>query len=219
MAQQGCFITLEGVDGAGKSTHVAWIAAWLKAQEISLIETREPGGTPVGEHLRELVLHQPMDLRTETLIMFAARNEHWRTVIQPALARGQWVLCDRYTDASFAYQGGGRRLGAPAIAQLEHWVQQGLGPDCTFLFDVPLEIAQKRLQSGRAHADRFEQEDQAFFERTRQAYHERAQAEPGRFVVIDACGSIEDVRRQLTAALQVLVSRRQGRDGTSAGRP
>lgn len=220
MTHQGCFITLEGVDGAGKSTHAAWMADWLRARGVSLIETREPGGTPVGEQLRELVLLQPMDLRTETLIMFAARNEHWKTVIQPALARGQWVLCDRFTDASFAYQGGGRQLGAQAIALLEHWIlQQGQGPDCTFLFDVPLETAQERLQGGRDHADRFEQEGQAFFERTRQAYHERAQADPGRFAVIDARGSIDDVRRQLTVALQALMSRTQGRDANGAVRP
>ncbi len=205
MALRGCFITLEGLDGAGKSTHIAWMADVLRRAGVDLLCTREPGGTPLGERLRELVLHEPMDLRTETLLMFAARNEHWRTRIQPALARGQWVLCDRFTDASFAYQGGGRQLGSDPIRTLEDWVQQGQGPDCTFLFDVPLAVARQRLRQARPDADRFEREDADFFERTRQAYHARVAADPGRFRVIDARRSVAEVRAALADALHALL--------------
>ena len=208
MTRSACFITLEGLDGAGKSTHIAWIEAYLRRAGVDLISTREPGGTPLGETLRELLLHQPMDLRTETLLMFAARNEHWRTRILPALDQGQWVLCDRYTDASFAYQGGGRSLGALPVQVLEDWVQQGRGPDCTLLFDVPLEVARVRLSEGRAQADRFEREDAAFFERTRQAYHERVAADPARFRVIDARHTIEDIRIELAGILDGLLQAR-----------
>ncbi|WP_322998281.1 dTMP kinase [Castellaniella sp.] len=218
MTLRGCFITLEGLDGAGKSTHANWMAGWLREAGIDLLETREPGGTPLGEQLRELVLHQAMDLRTETLLMFAARNEHWNTRIRPALERGQWVLCDRYTDASFAYQGGGRELGAPAIRVLEDWVQQGQGPDCTFLFDVPLETARARLQQGRAAADRFEQEGAAFFERTRQAYHARVADDPARFRLIDARRSIPDIREHLASALRDLLKTHGGDAAQSATR-
>ncbi|MGX5660417.1 dTMP kinase [Castellaniella ginsengisoli] len=203
-----CFITLEGLDGAGKSTHIPWIEGRLRQAGVDLLSTREPGGTPLGEILRELLLHNPMDLRTETLLMFAARNEHWRTRILPALEHGRWVLCDRYTDASFAYQGGGRGLGAEPVRILEDWVQQGRGPDCTLLFDVPLETARERLARGRARADRFEREDAAFFERTRQAYHARAAAEPGRFRVIDARRSLEEIRAELGGILDGLLSAR-----------
>ncbi|MGB3424426.1 MAG: dTMP kinase [Castellaniella sp.] len=203
-----CFITLEGLDGAGKSTHISWIEDRLRRAGVALLSTREPGGTPLGETLRELLLHRPMDLRTETLLMFAARNEHWRTRILPALEAGQWVLCDRYTDASFAYQGGGRSLGAEPVRILEDWVQQGRGPDCTLLFDVPLETARERLAQGRAQTDRFEREDEAFFERTRQAYHARAAADPDRFRVIDARRSIEAIRFELGGILDGLLRTR-----------
>ncbi len=203
-----CFITLEGLDGAGKSTHISWIEDRLRRVGVELLSTREPGGTPLGETLRELLLHRPMDLRTETLLMFAARNEHWRTRILPALDDGRWVLCDRYTDASFAYQGGGRSLGAEPVRILEDWVQQGRGPDCTLLFDVPLETARERLAQGRAQTDRFEREDAAFFERTRQAYHARAAADPDRFRVIDARQSIEAIHAELGAILDGLLRTR-----------
>ncbi|WP_345797927.1 dTMP kinase [Castellaniella sp. MT123] len=216
MTRRGCFITLEGLDGAGKSTHLDWMAGWLRRAGLDLLCTREPGGTPLGESLRELVLHQSMDLRTETLLMFAARNEHWRTVIRPALDQGRWVLCDRYTDASFAYQGGGRELGPEPIRILEDWVQQGQGPDCTFLFDVPLAVARQRLQQGRESADRFEREGAAFFERTRQAYHARVAADPARFHVIDAQRGIADIRATLEEALQALL--RAHHDRTPATR-
>ena len=205
MTGSACFISLEGLDGAGKSTHIAWIEDRLRRAGVDLLSTREPGGTPLGETLRELLLHQTMDLRTETLLMFAARNEHWRTRILPALAAGRWVLCDRYTDASFAYQGGGRGLGAAPVEVLESWVQQGRGPDCTLLFDVPLDVARARLAQGRAHSDRFEREDAAFFERTRQAYHDRVAADPARFRVIDARRSIEDIRAELDGILDGLL--------------
>ncbi|MFT0531798.1 dTMP kinase [Castellaniella hirudinis] len=205
MAQRGCFITLEGLDGAGKSTHAAWMADWLRRAGIDFLHTREPGGTPLGERLRDILLHQAMDLRTEALLMFAARNEHWRTRIQPALAQGQWVLCDRYTDASYAYQGGGRRLGADAIARLEAWALSESGPDCTFLFDVPLAVARTRRLQGRDAPDRFEQEEADFFQRTRQAYLERAAAAPGRFRTIDASQDIPAVQRRLDDDLQALV--------------
>jgi len=208
MTRSACFITLEGLDGAGKSTHIPWIEDRLRRAGVDLLSTREPGGTPLGETLRELLLHRPMDLRTETLLMFAARNEHWRTRILPALEHGRWVLCDRYTDASFAYQGGGRALGAEPVRILEDWVQQGRGPDCTLLFDVPLETARERLSQGREHADRFEREDAAFFERTRQAYHARAAADPERFRTIDARRSIEDIRTELDGILDGLLRAR-----------
>ncbi len=203
-----CFITLEGLDGAGKSTHISWIEDRLRRAGVELLSTREPGGTPLGETLRELLLHRPMDLRTETLLMFAARNEHWRTRILPALDDGRWVLCDRYTDASFAYQGGGRSPGAEPVRILEDWVQPGRGPDCPLLFDLSLETARERLAQGRAQTDRFEREDAAFFERTRQAYHARAAADPDRFRVIDARQSIEAIHAELGAILDGLLRTR-----------
>ena len=211
-----CFITLEGLDGAGKSTHIPWIEDRLRQAGVDLLSTREPGGTPLGETLRELLLHKPMDLRTETLLMFAARNEHWRTRILPALEQGRWVLCDRYTDASFAYQGGGRGLGAEPVRILEEWVQQGRGPDCTLLFDVPLATARERLSRGRARSDRFEREDAAFFERTRQAYHARAEADPDRFRVIDARRNLEEIRAELGGILDGLL-RARGHAPASGG--
>lgn len=213
MTARGCFITLEGLDGAGKSTHIPWIEQMLRSAGIDLLCTREPGGTPLGEDLRNLLLSRTMDVRTETLLMFAARNEHWQTRIRPALERGQWVLCDRYTDASYAYQGGGRELGSAAIGILDDWVQQGRGPDCTVLFDVPLEISRARLGKGREQADRFEREGSAFFERTRQAYLERVAADPGRFHVVDAGRDVAEVRADLTGFFQRLL----GMHGRSGG--
>lgn len=204
--RNACFLTLEGLDGAGKSTHIAWMADALRNAGVDLVCTREPGGTTLGEALRELVLQEPMDLRTETLLMFAARNEHLQTVILPALARGQWVLCDRFTDATFAYQGGGRGLGAGPVQVLEDWVQGAFAPDRTFLFDVPLAVARRRLDDGRSAPDRFEREDAEFFERTRAAYHARVSQHPGRFVVIDATQSIEQIRSILADRLRELLA-------------
>ncbi|WP_088159727.1 dTMP kinase [Achromobacter xylosoxidans] len=203
MTTRGRFITLEGVDGAGKSTHTVWIADFLRAQGLDVVSTREPGGTPLGEKLRALLLTDPMGLDTETLLMFAARCEHLHQVIEPALARGAWVVCDRYTDATYAYQGGGRGLGAARVAALEAWMQAGQ-PDRTWLFDVPLEVARARLADAR-EPDRFEREGAAFFERTREAYHARAEADPQRIRIVDSTQSIAQIRTGLEAGLRELL--------------
>ena len=200
---RGCFITLEGLDGTGKSTHVQGLVEHLQARGLQVLCTREPGGTPMGEALREIVLNQPMQLETELLLMFAARCEHLRTVIEPALAAGQWVVCDRFTDASYAYQGGGRQLGAERVAALEQWVHPQLQPDRTWLFDVSLETARERLARGR-ELDRFEQEGAEFFERTRAAYHERARMHPERIRILDSSQPIERVRASLMAQAEQL---------------
>ncbi|MBO1112879.1 dTMP kinase [Bordetella petrii] len=203
MTARGRFITLEGVDGAGKSTHAAWLADTLRAMGHTVVATREPGGTPLGETLRGLVLSESMTLDTETLLMFAARCEHLAQVIEPALARGDWVVCDRYTDATYAYQGGGRQLGADRVATLEQWMRPALQPDRTWLFDVPLELARARLADAR-QPDRFEREGAAFFERTRAAYHARAAAHPERIRIVDSSRPVAQVRAQLQAELQAL---------------
>lgn len=204
MTTRGRFITLEGVDGAGKSTHAGWLADELRRLGRTVLATREPGGTPLGERLRELVLNEPMALDTETLLMFAARCEHVRQVIEPSLACGTWVVCDRFTDATYAYQGGGRELGADRVAVLEQWTHPHLQPDRTWLFDVPLEVARERLADARV-PDRFEREGAAFFQRTRDAYHARARACPQRIRIVDSSGDIAAVREQLRAELQELV--------------
>jgi dTMP kinase len=202
--QRGCFITLEGVDGAGKSTHVQWLVDRLRAHGLSVVSTREPGGTGLGESVRDMVLTRPMALETETLLMFAARCEHIHAVINPALEQGRWVVCDRFTDASYAYQGGGRGLGRDAIHALESWVHPGLRPDRTWLFDVPLAVARGRLAQSR-DPDRFEQEGAAFFERTRKAYHEQAARFPERIHVIDSSQAIDVIRAELSRQIDVLV--------------
>ncbi|MFP5409650.1 MAG: dTMP kinase [Gammaproteobacteria bacterium] len=199
----GRFITLEGVDGAGKSTHLAFVADWLRAQGREVIVTREPGGTPLGETLRELLLHQAMDADTELLLMFAARQQHLAELIRPALARGAWVVSDRFTDASYAYQCGGRGIAAERIAALEAWVQRGFTPDLTLLFDVPPEVAEARRSAVRA-ADRFEREADSFFARVRNAYLERARAEPARVRVLDARQSIEALQAEIRTLLEGL---------------
>ncbi len=192
---RGKFITLEGMDGAGKSSHVAWIADWLRARGLRVLVTREPGGTPLGEQLRTLVLNEAMDLRTETLLVFAARQEHLATRIRPALDAGEWVLSDRFTDATYAYQGGGRGLSVAALMDLEQWVQGDFQPDLTLYFDLPVEIAQARLTGGAL--DRFEREDAGFFERVRKAYLDRARKYPARIRVIDAARSLEEVKKSV----------------------
>jgi dTMP kinase len=195
---RGKFITLEGLDGAGKSTHLEWLAERLRrivGREV--VVTREPGGTPLGERLRGLILGEPMDVGTETLLVFAARQQHLAEVIRPALDRGAWVLSDRFTDATFAYQGGGRGVPTAKLAALEEWVQEGLQPDLTLFFDVPVGVGQARLRAGQGSLDRFERESTAFHERVRAAYLERAARSATRIRVIDATRSIDDIRKIL----------------------
>ncbi len=195
---RGKLITLEGLDGAGKSTHLEWLADRLRrGSGRDVIVTREPGGTPLGERLRALILGEPMDVGTETLLVFAARQQHLAQVIRPALNRGDWVLSDRFTDATFAYQGGGRGVPPAKLAALEAWVQDGLQPDLTLFFDVPVGVGQDRLRAGTSDLDRFERESAGFHERVRAAYLERAARDPGRIRVVDATRSIEDIRKTL----------------------
>lgn len=200
MIPPGRFVTVEGIDGAGKSTHLDAIEAWLRAQGRVVLRTREPGGTPLGEALRDLVLSQPMDALTEALIVFAARRDHLQRVIEPALARGEVVLCDRFTDATFAYQGGGRGLGLEVLNPLETWVQQGRQPDLTLVFDLPARVAAERRAAARS-PDRFEAEDEAFFDRVRAGYRRRAEQAAGRFAVIDAGGTRDRVWAQVEQSL------------------
>lgn len=199
--KRGKFITLEGVDGAGKSTHIPYITELLRRDGREVVVTREPGGTPLAERLRELLLHDAMHPETETLLMFAARREHIEQVIEPALARGAWVLSDRFTDASFAYQHGGRGVDADKIRALEHWVQGMLQPDMTLLFDVPVAVSCQRL-AGARDPDRFEQESAPFFERIRNAYLQRATDFPLRFRVVDSNRSIGEIQRDLDGIFQ-----------------
>lgn len=194
---KGKFITFEGIDGAGKSSHVEWLAEALRQCGRIVHVTREPGGTPLGEKLRELLLNEPMHLETETLLMFAARREHLARLIEPALARGEWVVCDRFSDATYAYQGGGRGLDRAKFLALEHWVHEHLQPDMTLLFDLPLDVARERIVLANRVLDKFEQERADFHERVRQAYLERAHVSPGRFRIIDANRPIQDIRKQL----------------------
>ena len=201
----GRFITLEGIDGAGKSTHAAFIAARINAQGCKVVATREPGGTTLGEKLRLLLLNESMTRDTEALLMFAARREHLELVIRPALKRGDWVVCDRFTDATYAYQGGGHGVPFARIRELERWVHEDCQPDVTFLFDVPIGVSRARLDSaelaGRA-LDKFEREANAFFTRVRDAYLERAAALPERFRIIDSTRPVEVVRAELAALLK-----------------
>ena len=202
---KGKFLTFEGIDGAGKSSQHAWAVEHLRGKGIEVVSTREPGGTPLGEKLRGLLLSDPMHLETEALLMFAARREHIEQVIRPALARGAWVLSDRFTDASFAYQGGGRGLALQKLQQLERWVQgegaDALQPDRTFIFDLPVADAQKRQQkrqsSDASTPDRFEQEKLDFHERVRAAYLQRAREFPQRIRVLDASLGMVEINNLL----------------------
>ncbi|WP_033424924.1 dTMP kinase [Methylotenera sp. 1P/1] len=189
----GKFISLEGMDGAGKSTHIPSIILQLQQRGVEVVSTREPGGTALGEKLREILLHEPMHPETEAMLMFSARREHIAQVIQPALARGAYVLTDRFSDATYAYQCGAKGVAAEKIMQLEQWVQMGLQPDLTLLFDVPPEVSLQRLSTARA-PDKFEREGLAFFEQLRSSYLQRAAQFPQRFRVIDANQPLEKVK-------------------------
>lgn len=208
----GRFITLEGTEGVGKSTNLRFIESVLRQHQISYQLTREPGGTPLAEEVRELLLaNRDEDVAddAELLLVFAARAQHLARVIRPTLAEGRWVLCDRFTDATFAYQGGGRGLSKEMISQLEVMVQRGLQPDLTILLDLPVEIGLARA-SQRGDLDRFENERVAFFDQVRNAYLERAAADPERFAVIDASGTLEQVQQQIAAVLERYLQEQAG---------
>lgn len=203
-AAPGKFISFEGIDGAGKSTHIGFVAEWLATHGKTVVSSREPGGTELGEKLRNLLLHETMHLETETLLMFASRREHIAQVIEPALQRGDWVISDRFTDASFAYQGGGRGLARAKMEALENWVHPLLQPDLTLLFDVPLDVARARLDATRT-LDKFEQEKAGFFEACRNEYLRRAAQFPQRITVIDSTRSIAETRARLSEILEKLL--------------
>jgi dTMP kinase len=204
MTERGRLVTLEGVDGAGKSTHMEFIADALRAQGRHVIVTREPGGTDLAERVRATILQTPMAPGMETLFLFAARADHVVRVIEPALAAGTWVICDRFTDATAAYQGAGKGVSLELIERLKELAHPGLEPALTFVFDCPYEVAQERLSASRKKLDRFEREDRAFFERVRAAYLERAKAEPRRIRVIDATDDMAAIRKAVAAQLSGL---------------
>ncbi|WP_199102579.1 dTMP kinase [Aquitalea sp. ASV11] len=207
-SRTGCFITLEGIDGAGKSTHLGFIRDWLSTHGIAAEFTREPGGTPLGEHIRALLLavDTEVSLDAETLLMFASRQQLVSSVIRPALQAGRWVVSDRFTDSTFAFQGGGRGVPTERIAALEDWVQQGLQPDLTLLFDVPLDVAKQRM-AGSRQLDRFEQEKADFHQRVRDAYLQRAAAD-SRFRILDATRSIAQLQQDIAGHLAALLEQR-----------
>jgi dTMP kinase len=203
-AVPGKFISFEGIDGAGKSTHIGFVTEFLAARGKTVVSSREPGGTELGEKLRALLLHQKMHIETEALLMFASRREHLAQVIEPAIGRGDWVLSDRFTDASFAYQSGARGMDRSKIEALADWVHPDRWPDLTLLFDVPVEVARQRLDAERT-LDKFEQEQSDFFSRCRNEYLRLADAYPERITVIDSTQSIEQTRAAITAALEKLL--------------
>lgn len=205
MSKKGKFITLEGMDGAGKSTHIPNIIAQLKASGLEVVSTREPGGTPLGEQLREILLHQAMSAETETLLMFAARQEHILQIIAPALARGACVVSDRFTDATYAYQSGAKGVNTAKVKMLETWVQGALQPDLTLLFDVPVITSIKRLSMARA-PDKFERENTQFFEKLRNTYLARAAENPARFRVINADKSLLLVEKKVKVIIEEFIS-------------
>ncbi|MBV5337127.1 MAG: dTMP kinase [Deltaproteobacteria bacterium] len=199
--KRGKFITFEGIDGAGKSTHIAGVSSLIRSHGLTVISTREPGGTPLGEKLRELLLHEPMHLETEAMLMFAARREHLAAVIEPSLERGDWVVCDRFSDATYAYQGGGRGLDKSKFEVLEQLVHGHLQPDLTFLFDLPPAVAENRIAAQGRELDRFEQERSDFHVRVRQAYLERAANSSGRICIINADQPLEIIKKQVEETL------------------
>lgn len=198
---RGKFITFEGIDGAGKSTHIKNVVASLQNQGKTVIATREPGGTPLGEALRHLLLSEHMDIKTEALLMFAARQEHLAQLIEPELSKGNWVVSDRFTDATFAYQGGGRGLPWDKLRQLEMWVQDEFQPDLTFLFDLTPQTAQIRLAGTGNTPDRFENEQTDFFCRVREAYLVRAKEFPNRFRVVNTSKTVDEIKNFLEKEL------------------
>lgn len=204
---KGKFITLEGGEGAGKSSNIPFIEHYLRERDVDLLMTREPGGTPLSERIREILLdrdEQQMTSNTELLLMFAARAQHLEQVILPALEAGRWVICDRFTDATYAYQGGGRGIPEQRIAVLEQWVQQEFSPDKTLVFDLPVEIGMARAGE-RSTPDRFEQEAHSFFERVRETYLRRAHAQPQRYAIVDASVSLNEVQQQIAGILDTLL--------------
>nr|WP_279653359.1 dTMP kinase [Pseudomonas morbosilactucae] len=212
MPVTGLFITLEGPEGAGKSTNREYLAERLRAAGIEVLLTREPGGTPLAERIREVLLtpgDEVMNADTELLLVFAARAQHLAAVIRPALARGAVVLCDRFTDSTYAYQGGGRGLSVERIATLERFVQGELRPDLTLVFDLPVEIGLARA-SARGRLDRFEQEGRVFFEAVRNAYLKRAEADPARYQLVDAAQPLAQVQQALDGLLPQLLERARG---------
>ena len=209
----GRFISLEGGEGVGKSTQIAAAVAALEATGLAVVRTREPGGTPLAEAIRGLLIgdcDEAMDADTELLLMFAARNQHLARLIRPALGRGEWVVCDRFTDATYAYQGAGRGIDAARIGQLEAFVQRGMQPDLTLLLDAPVEVGMARAARRNSAGDRFEREARDFFERVREGYLSRAAAEPQRFRIIDAAQPLEAVGAQLRAALTEFAAQWRG---------
>ncbi len=200
---RGKFITFEGIDGAGKSTHIQWLADQLTARGKTVVTTREPGGTPLGEKLRALLLAESMHLETEALLMFAARREHLAEVIEPALVAGTWVISDRFTDATVAYQGGGRGLSLDKLKVLEDWVHGHLQPDLTLLFDLPLAVAQARIGKERI-LDRFEQEEADFHERVRQCYLQRAGQSNGRIRVVQADRTVDEIKKSIEELISTI---------------
>lgn len=201
MVKRGRLITVEGVDGAGKSSHLPYIEGLLRANGCEVIVTREPGGTPLGEKLRALVLAEAMEPVAETLLMFAARADHVRKLIAPALERGAWVLCDRFTDATRAYQGAGKGVSVEMIERLAEWSHPGLRPDRTLIFDCPYDIALERLKGTGKALDRFERESRTFFDKVRGAYLERARDEPERVRIVDASEALDKIRLELSKHL------------------
>lgn len=210
MSGRGLFITVEGTEGVGKSTNMGFIAELLDQRGIDYVLTREPGGTPLAEDVRQLLLQprdEPVAEMTELLLVFAARAQHLHSLIQPALDKGQWVLCDRFTDATFAYQGAGRGLSVATIEKLQDMVQGALRPDCTVLLDAPVAVGMQRANQ-RSAPDRFESEKEAFFERVRQSYLAQAAAAPQRYRVVDAAADLTQVQSQIRELLEPLLNER-----------